>query len=158
MYDGGKNQLLFAGMQTTIHDKSIASCSLFHTRTPPSIFGDLFLWACSDHRPSTVVLSGNNGDNLPRLPHCQNHQNDLPTYSQSVSQPVGGPPYLTMLHRSSRKLSCLPHQVQDWASHEYLFLLQHSQGDSRVKPAGLGCHCTGKGRSIFLPVKRCGMA
>lgn len=45
-----------------------------------------------------------------------------------------------------------------WPSHECFFLLQHSQGASTVKPAGLGCHCTGKRASVFLPVKCYAMA
>lgn len=59
---------------------------LFPSRTPPSNFGDLFLWACPDHPPSPILLSGNNWDNLPCLPHCQNHQNDFPTHCQSPSR------------------------------------------------------------------------
>lgn len=143
-------------MQTDVHDKSIASCSLFHTRTPPSIFGDVFLWACSDHPPSTVLLSGNNRDNLPCLPHHPKHQNDLPTYCQP---PSWWEVFPVQPHSAETQGKFPVHLIRfrigpSWSSCECFFRLQYSQGTSRVKPAGL----QGKGRSFFLPVKSCGMA
>lgn len=93
----------------------------------------------------TILLSGNNRDNLPHLPNSQITKMIFPlSVRLPAAAAAGGGP-------------CPSHRVRDLAllaKSRVLFLLQHSQGSSGVKPDRLSRHCTGKGRSVFLPVAR----